>query len=247
MAAMGGTLHLGTSGFGYDAWMDGVFYPKEVKAAGRLRYYATVFNAVEIHYTFRRFPEESLFRGWRDQVPEGFRFAVKASARITHIKQFANAESETALFCKRAALLGDRLGPVLFRCPDTLPYDRELIARFLDTIPEGVRPVMEFRHPSWAEARDLLGERGVAWCMTENDDLDPTAGDLSWKPFGYLRLRLAEYSDAELAAWAGRIAAALASGSDVYCFFKHEDEAAGPRMALRLAAQVEAAGGVPSS
>ena len=244
---MGGTLYLGTSGFGYDAWMDGVFYPKDVKAAGRLSYYASVFNAVEIHYTFRRFPAESLFRGWRDQVPEGFRFAVKASARITHVKQFADAESETTLFCERASLLGERLGPILFRCPDTLPYDRELLARFLDTLPDGVAAAMEFRHPSWNEARDLLEARGVAWCMTENDDLDPETGPLSWHPFGYLRLRRPDYSDAELGVWAGRIAAALAAGSDVHCFFKHEDEAAGPRMALRLATQVEAAGGVPSS
>ena len=247
MAAMRGTLHLGTSGFGYDAWMDGVFYPKQVKAAGRLRYYAGVFNAVEINYTFRRFPEESLFTGWRDQVPEGFRFAVKASQRITHIKRFADAAAETSLFCQRAALLGDRLGPILFRCPDTLPYDGELLAGFLETMPDGVAAAMEFRHPSWHEARALLGERGVAWCMTENEELDPATAELSWHPFGYLRLRRAEYSDAELAVWAGRIAAALEAGSDVHCFFKHEDEAAGPRMALRLAAQVEAAGGVPSS
>ena len=247
MAAMHGTLHAGTSGFGYDAWMDGVFYPKQVRAAGRLRYYATVFNAVEINYTFRRFPEESLFTGWRDQVPEGFRFALKASQRITHVKRFADADAQTALFCKRAALLGDKLGPILFRCPDTLPYDGELLARFLDTIPAGVAAAMEFRHPSWSEARPLLDERGVAWCVTEMDDHELGAEQLSWHPFGYLRLRRAAYSDAELAAWAGRIAAVLAAGSDVHCFFKHEDAAAGPRMALRLAAQVEAAGGVPSS
>ena len=58
--------------------------------------------------------------------------------------------------------------------------------------------------------------------------------DLSWEPIGYLRLRKTEYSDEELGAWVERIAPALASGADVFCYFKHEEDGAGPKMAKRL-------------
>jgi uncharacterized protein YecE (DUF72 family) len=91
---------------------------------------------------------------------------------------------------------------------------------------------MEFRHPSWEEARDLLAERGVAWCTAETDD--QRADRDSWEPFGYLRLRKETYSEEEIAAWAGRIRAALEAGRSVYCYFKHEEKGIGPVYAERL-------------
>ncbi len=77
-------------------------------------------------------------------------------------------------------------------------------------------------------------------CLTDNDEQDVGPDDLAWAPFGYLRLRKAAYSDAELTVWAERITAARAAGRDVHCFFRHEDEAAGPRMAIRLRNLMEA-------
>jgi uncharacterized protein YecE (DUF72 family) len=97
---------------------------------------------------------------------------------------------------------------------------------------------MEFRHASWREARELLLEQGVAWCVAETDEQDPGPDDLSWEPFGFLRLRKTEYSDEELAGWAARIGPALEAGHDVYCYLKHEDEGASTKMADRLAAML---------
>src|SRR5436305_14404903 len=74
MAAVAGALHLGTSGFAYDAWMNGVFYPKGLRLDGRLAYYASVFNAGEINYTFRRLPSDELFALWRAAPPHGVTF-----------------------------------------------------------------------------------------------------------------------------------------------------------------------------
>ena len=93
---------------------------------------------------------------------------------------------------------------------------------------------MEFRHASWIEAKDLLLSQGVAWCVAETDEKDPGPDDLSWEPVGYLRLRKTEYSDDELREWAARIAPALEAGADVFCYFKHEEDGAGPKMAKRL-------------
>ncbi len=231
---MSGTLYLGTSGFAYDEWKHGVFYPEGLKNAEMLSYYASRFSSVEINYTFRRYPSEKSVLGWRDGTPGTFRFTLKANQRITHWKRLADADEDVRDFLDKARLLGERLGTVLFQCPPTLQYERGLIERFVGGLPPDVRAVMEFRHPSWVEARSFLHEQGVAWCVAETDEKDPGPDDLSWEPYGYLRLRKTEYGDEELATWAARIGPALENGSDVYCYFKHEDEGASPKMAKRL-------------
>jgi uncharacterized protein YecE (DUF72 family) len=239
MSGVSGTLFLGTSGFAYDEWKHGAFYPEDMPASGMLAHYASVFGSVEINYTFRRFPSEKTLTRWGEQTPDGFRFTLKANQRITHIRRLREVGDEVRAFVERSQALGDRLGPILFQCPPTLKFDEGVIRAFADDVPPGVSAAMEFRHPSWDEAWPLLAESGVARCVADTDEREVAEDALSWQPFGFLRLRRAQYSDAELELWSGRIRAALAGGSDVYCYFKHEDSAAGPRMALRLGAMVE--------
>jgi uncharacterized protein YecE (DUF72 family) len=233
---MVGTLWVGTSGYSYDEWKHGVFYPEGLKNADMLSYYASRLPSVEINYTFRRFPTEKALTSWREQTHDGFRFTLKANQRITHFKRLADADEDVRDFLDRAKLLGDRLGTVLFQCPPSLKYDERLIAAFAGYLPPDVRAVMEFRDASWTKARDVLLSQGVAWCVAETDEKDPGPDDLSWEPHGYLRLRKTEYTDDELRAWADRIGPALESGHDVYCYFKHEDGGASTRMADRLKA-----------
>ncbi|HEU4356333.1 MAG TPA: DUF72 domain-containing protein [Actinomycetota bacterium] len=235
---MTGTLYVGTSGFSYDEWKHGVFYPEGLKNREMLSYYASRFPSVEINYTFRRYPSERSLTAWREQTPEGFRFTLKANQRITHFKRLADADDDVRDFLTAAQVLGDRLGTVLYQCPPSLHYDRGLIEAFVGYLPPQPRAAMEFRHPSWREARDLLLAQGVAWCVAETDEQDPGPDDLSWEPFGFLRLRKTEYSDDELRAWAERIGPALETGHDVFCYFKHEDEGASPKMAKRLEAML---------
>jgi uncharacterized protein YecE (DUF72 family) len=229
-----GTLYVGTSGFSYDEWKHGVFYPEGLKNREMLAYYASRFPSVEINYTFRRYPSEKSLTTWREQTPEHFRFTLKANQRITHFKRLADTDDDVRDFLAAAKVLGDRLGTVLYQCPPSLHYDRALIETFVGYLPPQPRAAMEFRHPSWREARELLLAQGVAWCVAETDEQDPGPDDLSWEPFGFLRLRKTEYTDDELEAWADRIAPALEAGHDVYCYFKHEDEGASPKMADRL-------------
>ncbi len=228
---MPGTLYLGTSGFAYDEWKHGVFYPEGLKNREMLSYYAGRFRSVEINYTFRRNPSEKTLLAWREQAPDGFMFALKANQQITHFQRLEDADSAVSFFLDRVKALGDRLGPILFQCPPSLRYDRQRIERFLGGLPP-MRAAMEFRHPSWEEARDLLIDQGVAWCSAETDEKEP--GELSWEPFGFLRLRKTHYSDDELSAWAERIGPALESGADVYCYFKHEEHGDAPGFARRL-------------
>lgn len=233
-----GNLFVGTSGFAYKEWK-GSFYPADLKDADMLSYYAGRLPSVEINYTFRRLPAETTLDGWRQHTPDRFRFALKASQRITHFQRLAGADEAVSTFLNRAKMLGERLGPILFQCPPSLRYDARLIEGFLGYLPPTFRYAMEFRHPSWEEARELLTDQGVAWCAAETDDKE--AGPLSPEPFAYLRLRKDEYGDDELTAWAARIRTALEEGRDVYCYIKHEGADAAAR-AARLAELVRTAG-----
>ncbi len=226
-----GTLYLGTSGFAYQEWK-GPFYPQELKDTEMLSFYASRFPSVEINYTFRRSPAEKTLAAWVDRTPATFRFTLKAHQRITHTLRLANTDEPVSTFLDRVKALGERLGPILFQCPPTLQFDRRLIESFLAFLPPTFRYAMEFRHPSWEEGRTILAEQGAAWCVAETDE--KPSGEPSWEPFGYLRLRKEEYTDDELSAWAGRIRGALAAGRDVYCYFKHEEKAAGPAQAERM-------------
>jgi uncharacterized protein YecE (DUF72 family) len=246
----GGRFHLGTSGFAYDEWRNGVFYPEDLKKDDMLRYYSTQLSSVEINYTFRRFPSEKTLLAWKERAADGFVFTLKANQRITHWKKLKDVDEDVRAFLARGNMLGDRLGCVLFQCPPTLPYDAGLLESFLATLPEdgsGPAFAMEFRHDSWVAARDRLLERRVGWCVAETDDKDPRPEDLSWDPVGYLRLRKTEYTDEEMKVWAGRIGPALEAGATVFTYFKHEDEGASPKMAKRLASMLETVGQPPSN
>jgi uncharacterized protein YecE (DUF72 family) len=231
-------FYLGTSGYAYDEWMGGIFYPADLKKKDQLRYFATRFPTVEINYTFRRYPSEKTVDAWIAQTPPEFLFTLKANQQITHWRRLADAADPVARFMGVVTRLRERLGVILFQCPPNLPFDRDVVSSFLDLLPDGVRCAMELRHPSWEDARDLLRERGVGWCTAESDEQPATVD--SWDPFGYLRLRKMEYSEEDLAAWAARIRPAVDAGRDVFCYFKHEDKTAGPKLAERMAAAVEA-------
>ncbi len=233
---MSGTLFIGTSGFAYKEWK-GAFYPEDLKDADMLRHYGTVFPSVEINYTFRRFPSETTLAGWRDRTDPGFSFALKANQRITHRLGLADADEAVSSFLERAKTLGDRLGPILFQCPPSLRFDRSLIESFLAYLPPTHRWAMEFRHPSWEEAKPILAGQGTAWCDADWDE-KPVA-EITPGPFAYLRLRKDDYSDDELKAWGERISRVLEDGRDVYCYVKHEARAA-PGRAQRLAELVGA-------
>jgi uncharacterized protein YecE (DUF72 family) len=226
-----GALRLGTSGFAYAPWK-GSFYPRHIRARDMLAFYAGQFRTVELNTTFRRDPTEATVDAWREAVPDDFVFAVKAHQRITHFYRLRDVEESLPAFLLLARRLGQKLGPVLYQCPPNLRFDRQLIERFLDALPSDLRSVFEFRHPSWEEARPLLRQRGVGWCVAETDDRRFEA-HLEADPFGYVRLRKDVYEEDELAAWADRIESAVADGRDVYCFVKHEGTA-GPQVAKRL-------------
>jgi uncharacterized protein YecE (DUF72 family) len=226
-------LWVGTSGYSYKEWK-GSFYPEKLPASRMLAYYAERLPAVEINNTFYRLPKPSVLESWASQVPAAFRFAVKASRRITHMKRLVDAGDETGFLLRSVESLGERLGALLFQLPPTLRLDLPRLERFVELLPAGTPAAFEFRHASWREpaVRDLLRARGFAWCDADMDE-EPAA-ELAGGERGYLRLRRSDYSDADLADWALRVRSR--GWSQACVFFKHEDAGAGPRLAARFLA-----------
>jgi len=223
-------LYCGTSGFSFKEWK-GPFYPEKLKADEMLSYYASRLPAVEINNTFYRLPDRSLLERWRDQVPENFRFAVKTSRRITHVKRLKDCEDEAARFFGAVDALGERLGAVLVQLPPQFRVDVERLERFLDLVPEDVPAAFEFRHASWREPTviDVLSSRGAAWVTVDDEDAEP--GELPrTASFTYLRLRAPGYTPASLERWRE----ACAGFERAFVFFKHEDEATGPKLAEQM-------------
>src|SRR5690606_6332019 len=143
-------LYCGTSGFSYKEWK-GRFYPAGLAAADMLTHYASRLPTVEINNTFYRLPQRSLLERWRDQVPPGFRFAVKTSRRITHVKRLADCADEARFFFEAVHVLGEKLGAVLVQLPPQFRVDVDRLRRFLDLVPSDVPAAFEFRHPSWRD------------------------------------------------------------------------------------------------
>jgi uncharacterized protein YecE (DUF72 family) len=230
---MPATLYAGTSGFAYKTWKPG-FYPEKLKAAEMLRYYSERLPSVEINNTFYRMPSEKMLTGWLGETPETFSFTLKAPQRITHIARLRDVGDPLRHFLDTARTLGRRLGCILFQCPPYLRYDATLLDAFLAELPtDGMRFAMEFRHPSWEQARSALTARSIAWCSVDGEAAD-AAAEQTARDFVYLRLRKPEYDGAALAGWTQKLREVLQRGADVYVYFKHEDDPSGVQYARTL-------------
>ena len=226
------TLYVGTSGYSYKEWK-GRFYPETIAPKDMLSYYASHFHAVELNNTFYRMPQPSMIESWKAQVPEQFRFSVKAPQSITHFRRLNNASAQTQLMLKTIAPLEERLGAVIFRLPENMKKDLKRLETFLKELPAGIPAVFDFRHPTWFddEVVELLRSQNRVFCISDIEDL-PESYTFRTADWGYVRLRRVKYTKAELVKWVKRIKAQ--GWKDTYVFFKHEDEGTGPKLAAQF-------------
>jgi len=225
-------LLAGASGYSFKEWK-GIFYPEKIKPEDMLAWYAARLPTVEINNTFYQMPKVPMLQHWADVTPESFRFAIKASRRITHVARI-NAEAATdsvGYLYKSLAALGEKRGPVLFQLPPFLKKDFARLSEFLYLLPEGHRAAFEFRHDSWFddEVYAALKAASASLCLSEREDNAPPPL-VETAPWGYVRLRLETYSDADLERWAERLAAT--GWQQIYAYFMHEPTAPAYAQAL---------------
>jgi len=230
-----GRLFVGTSGYAYKEWKSS-FYPEKISDKEMLAFYAKQFSTVEINYSFYRMPIESALQKWAAEVPEGFRFALKANQRISHIQRLRNCESTLKRFLEVASVLieGDHLGPILVQLPPNFKFDAPLLEDFLSLRPTAFSFAFEVRHASWYkdETYEILRQHQTALCLSETEKLEPPT--LLTAPFAYVRLRLEEYTKKQLAAWRSRFDEWNSQGIDVYAYCKHEEAGKGAKYAKQL-------------
>lgn len=225
-------LYIGTSGYSYSHWENGVFYPKDLPKAKELSYYAKHFRTVELNNPFYRLPLSKTFTHWKERVPRDFVFAVKVSRYITHIKYLRNCKTAWKTFLKRALHLENTLGPFLFQLPPNWKKNLERLKKFLKIIKETnshYRFALEFRHPTWFSEdvyKILKKHKNVTLCIADSPRWPTT--DIVTGNFAYIRMHGSQslygskYSKKELKGWAQRIKKYLKQDLDVYVYFNND-------------------------
>ncbi len=222
-------IRIGCSGWNYQHWRNGVFYPPRLPPRRWLEFYAQHFNSVEVNATFYRLPKEQAVANWVRESPPGFLFAVKMSRYVTHIKRLRDLPPSIELFYSRIRPLAgsSKLGPVLWQLPETFRRDDERLAQALDALPPG-RHCFEFRHESWfvEDVYELLRRSGVALVIGDTPRRPFQAHELTadWTFIRFhhgTRGRRSNYSETELEEWAQRIEV-WAREADVYAYFNND-------------------------
>ena len=219
-------IWIGTSGYQYPEWK-GSFYPEDMPTSKMLPYYASHFPTVEINYTFRRMPTEKVLSNWAQATPNPFAFTLKVHRRITHDARLVDCGPLLETLCSRAAVLGPKLGVLLFQLPPYFKKDIVVLRDFLALIPDGTRCAFEFRSTSWHsdEVLEALKSHGAALCIADSEKMTTpvalTAG------YGYFRLRDEGYDRTDIERWSGKVAEAADRLDDVFVYFKHEDKGLG--------------------
>jgi uncharacterized protein YecE (DUF72 family) len=180
-----------------------------------------------------RFPTASTVEAWAQQVPESFRFVLKAHQTITHFRRLRNAEEQIEDFIEIAAVLGKRRGPLLFQLPPNFKKDVPRLEAFLHYVDGRAAVVLQFQHDSWFddEVYRCLRSHSAALCCA--DDEGPACNQvIATTRWGYVRLREERYTAARLKKWIEKLKAQ--DWRECFVFFKHEDVGAGPTLASRF-------------
>ena len=153
-----GQVLVGTSGWVYPDWAGRLY--RGVPKTRWLQHYAERFPTVEVNATFYRLPTVRAVSRWREQVPPGFRFVVKGSRYLTHMKRLTDTDDgdEAVLRTGRAARRVPRHRPVATaaehaprsRTPRHVPRRAAVMS---------TRHAVEFRHASWQVTRDVRRPR----------------------------------------------------------------------------------------
>ena len=233
-------IRIGTSGWHYNHWKD-VFYPAKTPTCEWLPHYAKQFDTVELNSVFYRFPTESAVLQWKNIAPDNFLFAVKASRFLTHRKKLTGPPDAVEKLLERAALLGAKLGPILFQLPPRWKANPDRLASFADWLPtEKYNFVFEFRDASWYSDAVLrvLSERKLSFCV--HDWSDAKSPRLLTGRIGYIRFHgptkrySGKYTHRQLRPWIELICSWRSKVEQIFVYFNNDQEAFAVQNARQL-------------
>ena len=255
-----GDLMVGTSGYSYAEWAEAGFYPPATPSGKMLPFYAQIFPATELNYTWYQMPKADAVERMRQQVSDEFCFTAKLNRSLTHeidphgwrgsVKQYRDGIAPLLLTGQLAAILL-QFPPSFHR---TAPR-RRYLAALLEAL-EGLPVAIEFRHASWATEKVLneLERRNVTLVTVDGPDLPdlfPRLDAVTNPEFFYIRFhgRNArgwrsgniqkqfdyDYSDKELREWSDRFVPRMVKQTRRgFFFFNNHVRAQAPVNALKL-------------
>jgi uncharacterized protein YecE (DUF72 family) len=233
-------VHIGCSGWSYQDW-GGRLYPEELPQSRWLARYAETFDTVEVNNTFYRLPTKQAVKNWAEESPDGFRFSVKASRYLTHLKRLKELKPYLKRFYDplEALTKSGKLGPVLWQLPGNFKRDDERLKGALKVLPEG-RHAFEFRHESWfdPDVYSILGDHGAALVVGDHPkwpfQTRERTTDWTFIRFHYGRKgKKGNYSYPELETW-GRRLAQWRRTTEIYAYFNNDWSGYAPENALKL-------------
>ena len=236
-------IRIGCSGWNYQSWRGGEFYPPRMPASRWLEHYASVFDTVEVNSTFYRLAKRDAVAHWLEQTPPGFVFALKMSQYVTHMKRLTNLDTGLPRYYERIEpLVGtEKLGPIVWQLPPNFKRDLPRLEATLEQLPPG-RHCFEFRHESWFhdgdadKLYDLLQRHGAALVIGDRKGLHFQTHEMTtdWTlvrfHYGW-RGRRGNYSKSELEEWAQRFEQWRES-VEIYAYFNNDWEVFAPRNAV---------------
>jgi uncharacterized protein YecE (DUF72 family) len=234
-------IRIGCSGWNYQSWRGGEFYPKGVPPSRWLEHYSGVFDTVEVNSTFYRLASAKAVARWIEQTPPDFVFALKASRYLTHIKRLTELDQGIRRYYERIEpLVGTpKLGPIVWQLPPNFQRDEERLEAALGALPEG-RHCFEFRHRSWFtdDVYAMLRAYGAALVIGDRKGLDFQTHEITadWTLVRFHhghRGRRGNYSRTELEEWAQRFER-WRGDVEIYAYFNNDWEVFAPRNARWL-------------
>lgn len=239
-----GSIRIGIGGWDFDPWRES-FYPADVPKTRQLDYAAGKLTAIEVNSTFYSRQKPATFAKWAKAVPDGFKFALKASRYSVARKKLAEGEASINTFLDQGFTeLGDRLGPILWQFAGTRAFDPDDIAAFLAMLPatkDGLplHHAIEPRHDSFRDPAFQALAKAAGAAVVFADAADYPCIDADTADFRYARLQRSietcptGYDEAALDGWA-KAAHGWAGGGDAYLFFISGAKLRNPAAAMAL-------------
>ncbi|GAA0617339.1 DUF72 domain-containing protein [Brevundimonas kwangchunensis] len=174
---MTGTIRVGIGGWTFEPWR-GTFYPDKLSQKKELAYASEKLTSIEINGTYYSGFKIDTWMKWRDETPDDFVFAVKASRFCTNRKVLSEGNESLERFLDQGlTALGDKLGPINWQFMATKKFDPVDFEGFLKLLPkekDGVRlrHALEVRSPTFDTQQfyDLAAKYGCAIVFAEDDE-----------------------------------------------------------------------------
>ncbi|MBC7074030.1 DUF72 domain-containing protein [Candidatus Parcubacteria bacterium] len=241
-------VFIGTSGYIYSHWENGVFYPENLSKTKKLEYYCQHFKTVELNSTFYRLPSEKTFEGWQKRTPKDFIFSVKVSRFITHVKKLKDCKDSFEIFLKRALILKEKLGPLLFQLPPNFKKDTQRLKEFIEMAQnvsktlshKKLRFAFEFRHKSWCQSQvyEILKEKNCAWVVVDSPFWPKvfkiTADFVYVRMHGSKILFGSDYTKTELKDLVEKIKEWRKKNLDIFVYFNNDAHGFAPKNAKEI-------------